>query len=345
MTPQVFMNRLLRICWVACGLAAQGTDGLHEHARAQMRQARQTGNVSFYEAARRDVEKSLALKPSDYESQKLETTLLLRQGEYTKARASALLLRKRNMDDPEVHSLLAEADLQLGNYKDVEETVQWMLDLRPGNSLSLERAATLRFYLGDVDGAAEMWNAAHRAVSDPEERSWMMTQLAEEQLAVGKTAVAAKVVPDTTYRPAKLVRAKVWYTEGKFAQATDLLADVEPSYLRAQALQKAGKSVEAAQAFQQFEQTARAKVDQPLNWNRDLILYLVDQARKPVDALQVAKKELERRKDVYTLDAYAWALQANRQNQEARKIMEKIQAVGIRDTEILEHIRQINPGR
>jgi Flp pilus assembly protein TadD len=61
----------------------------------------------------------------------------------------------------------------------------------------------------------------------------------------------------------------------------------------------------------------------------------------PVKALGVAKQEFESRHDVFTLDAYAWALHVNGQDAEARKQIETALAVGIRDECLVRHAGEI----
>ena len=345
------MIRFLPIFLVAFGLAAQTSDALNDRARDLTHKARETGDASLYNQASQALEQSFALKPANYEARKLEVAILLGRGEYAKARKLAKALQTTNGDDPAVYSLQAEADLALGNYKDAEGTTQWMLDLRPTDTRTLERAAALRFYLGDLDGASEMWNSALRSVgAEPEERAWILSQLAGQQLAAGKAGVAGKLVAQAlaakpAYHPAKLLLPRVRFAEGQFAESAAMLADLGPSYLLARALEKAGKGEEAARAYASFESAARSKMEEPANWNRDLVLYLVDHARKPAEALRVAEIEMARRKDVYTLDAYAWALHANGKTEAAQAAVAKIMAVGIRDAGILDHARQIAPAR
>jgi Flp pilus assembly protein TadD len=45
--------------------------------------------------------------------------------------------------------------------------------------------------------------------------------------------------------------------------------------------------------------------------------------------------EVARRQDVYTLDAYAWALHVNGRHREARESIGRALAVGIKDPEVL----------
>jgi hypothetical protein len=56
------------------------------------------------------------------------------------------------------------------------------------------------------------------------------------------------------------------------------------------------------------------------NANHELMSYYTDFAHQPEKALEIARTELTRRHDVYTLDCYAWAL-----------------AVGVKDPKILNH--------
>ena len=73
------------------------------------------------------------------------------------------------------------------------------------------------------------------------------------------------------------------------------------------------------------------------NSNHELIFYYADHARKPAEALRVARMEVARRHDVHTLDAYAWALYVNGDYAEARKQIEKALEVGVRETQIFFH--------
>src|SRR5262249_1726885 len=80
------------------------------------------------------------------------------------------------------------------------------------------------------------------------------------------------------------------------------------------------------------------------NSNRELIFYYTDHARKPAQALEVAQREYAGRHDVYTLDAYAWALHLNGRDAEARKQVELALAVGVCDAKILRHAGEITLG-
>ena len=93
--------------------------------------------------------------------------------------------------------------------------------------------------------------------------------------------------------------------------------------------------------FAEFETKSLAESVRKDNSSRELIFYYADYAHQPARALEVAKQEFSWRRDVYTLDAYAWALHVNGQDAEARKQIETALAVGIRDAKMLDHAGEI----
>jgi len=109
----------------------------------------------------------------------------------------------------------------------------------------------------------------------------------------------------------------------------------------AQALQRAGRTEEAKQAFAEFEQKSLLETNRADNSNHELIFYYADYAEQPAKALEVAKREYARRHDVFTLDCYAWALHVNGQNEEAHKQINIALAVGIRDAKLFRHAGEI----
>jgi Flp pilus assembly protein TadD len=168
-------------------------------------------------------------------------------------------------------------------------------------------------------------------------------------LSVGRVKEAApileqalKLFPGYHYALAALAEARA--AESRHEDAIELLrqryrAAPHPENLfeLAVALDRAGKKQEARAAFAQFEREARAEIEGVDNANRELIVYYTDYAPKPAEALRIAQKEIARRRDVFTLDAYAWALYANGRYAEARKQLEAALAVGIRDARLFYH--------
>jgi len=324
-------------------------------ALALARRARETSNPSYYAQAEVQLEKSFRLVPGNLEGQKVRVWVLLGKHEFAGALETAKSLNRQTPDDILIYGFLVDANIELGNYKDAEGAAQWMLDIRPGNVPGLTRAAYLRELFGDVDGAVELMNSAYQqtAPSELEDRAWILTQIAHLQLGTGNAQGAEKqleqalvLFPGYHYALGNL--AKVRSAQGKHAEAVELLRrryqaapHPENLYALAEALERAGRLEEARAGYAEFEQKARREMEWADNANRELISYYADHAGRTAEALRIARLEVARRHDVYTLDAYAWALHLNGKPAEARKHIEAGLAVGIRDARMFYHAGMI----
>lgn len=324
-------------------------------ALALSRRARETSDVKFYAEAEETLKKSFEISPDNFDGKRINVWLLLGKHEFAAARGEALVLNKRMPDDVMVYGFLTDANVELGNYDEAEKAAQLMLNLRPGNSPGITRAAYLRELFGDVDGALELMSMALESTSpsEVEDAAWIHTQIAHLQLSVGRLAdaetnlqQALATFPGYHYALGNL--AKVRIAQKRYDEAVQLLQQryqgaphAENLYDLAEALQLAGKTEEAKKAFVEFEQKSLLEATRADNSNRELIFYYADHSHQPLKALEVASGELARRHDVYTRDAYAWALHVNGRNQEARQQIEAALTVGIRDTKMFRHAGEI----
>ena len=324
-------------------------------ALAWSRRARETSDVTFYAEAEEALKESFDVVPDNFDGKRIEVWLLLGKHEFAAAREKALKLNKRMPDDVMVYGFLTDANVELGNYDEAERSAQLMLDLRPGNSAGVTRAAYLRELFGDVDGALELMDMAlySTSPSEVEDAAWILTQMAHLQLSVGKLADAEKslqqaltLFPGYHYALGNL--AKVRIAQKRYDDAVGCLEQryraaphAENLYDLAEALQLAARKQEAKNAFAEFEQKSLLETERADNSNRELVFYYADEAHEPMKALEVARREFFRRYDAYTLDSYAWALHVNGQDQQARKQIEAALVVGIRDAKLLRHAGEI----
>jgi tetratricopeptide (TPR) repeat protein len=324
-------------------------------ALALSRRARETSDVKFYAQGEEALKKSFEISSGNFDGERILVWLLLGKHEFAAAREEARKLNKKMPDDVMVYGFLTDANIELGDYKEAEESAQRMLDLRPGNLPGLTRAAYLRELFGDVDGAVDLMNMALQSTppSQVEDAAWILTQIAHLDLAAGKTSDAEKqleralvLFPGYHYALGNL--AKVRIQQKRYAEAIQLLdrryqaaPHAENLYDLAEAMQLAGRGEEAKKAFAEFEQKSLSEINRADNSNRELIFYYADYAHGPGQALEVAKREFACRHDAYTLDAYAWALYVNGRYPEAREQIEKGLAVGLRDPRVLRHAGEI----
>jgi tetratricopeptide (TPR) repeat protein len=324
-------------------------------ALALSRRARETSDVVFYTQAEEALQRSFEISPGNFDGERIRVWLLLGKHEFAAALEAAQKLNKKMPDDVMLYGFLTDANVELGNYKDAETAAQWMLDLRPGNIPGLTRAAYLRELFGDIDGALDLMEMAYESTppSESEDRAWILTQMAHLDLMIGKSSQAENLIQQALvmfpgYHYALGNLAKVRIQQKRYTEATELLKQryqaaphAENLYDLAEAFNLAGRAEEANKAFVEFEQKSLVESHRADNSNHELIFYYADRAKQPAKALEVAKREVARRHDVYTLDSYAWALHVNGQYKEARKQIETALAVGIRDAKLFRHAGEI----
>ena len=329
--------------------------GYNQLAIALSRRARETSDVAYYTQAEEALKKASELAPGNLESEKIRVWLLLGRHEFPAALEAAKAVNKKNPDDILVYGFLTDANAELGNYADAENAAQWMLNLRPGNLPGMTRAAYLRELFGDVDGAYELMDMAYQATvpTETEDRAWILSQMGHLRFMAGRTDDAENIFKQALvlfpgYHYALGNLAKVRITQKRYDEAITLLQEryqaaphAENVYDLAEALELAGRASDAKKAFAEFETKSLAESVRKDNSSRELVFYYADHAHQPARALEVAKQEYAWRHDVYTLDAYAWALHVNGQNAEARKQIEIALTVGIRDARIFDHAGEI----
>ena len=324
-------------------------------ALALSRRARESSDVKFYAQAEETLNKSFEISPGNFDGERIRVWLLLGKHEFAAAREEARKLNKKMPDDVMVYGFLTDANIELGNYKEAENSAQLMLDLRPGNLPGLTRAAYLRELFGDLDGSVELMNMAYQSTppSEAEDRAWILSQIGHLQLMSGKITDADNTLQQALalfpgYHYALGNLAKVRIEQKRYEDAVNLLLQrydaaqhAENLYDLAEALELAGHPDQARKAFAEFETKSQLESVRADNSNRELIFYYADHAHQPAKALEVAKTEYARRHDVFTLDAYAWALHVNGRDTEARTQIAAALAIGISDVKMLRHAGEI----
>jgi tetratricopeptide (TPR) repeat protein len=324
-------------------------------AMALAQRARETADTNYYTQAEAAIAQSLKLSPGNLEARKAEIWVMLGQHEFAEALKAAQALNKEVPDDVQVYGFLADAQVELGNYAEAERAVQWMLDLRPGNIPGLTRAAHLRELFGDISGSLDLMEQAYQRTppSEREDRAWLLThmahlQLLDKQLAYADALLQQALQQFPDYHYALALLAKVRQAQARPAEAIALLrqhVEVAPHpenfFYLGEVLAQNGHAKEASAVFKKFAGAAVAESASWDNANRELIAYYADYAQRPTDALKLAEREIARRHDVLTLDAYAWALYRNGHFSKAQQAIDRALAVGVRDPELHYHAGMI----
>ena len=241
-------------------------------------------------------------------------------------------------------ALLGDALMEQGKLPEAVDAYQRMVDLKPCLQ-TYSRVAHMRWLKGDLPGAIEVMRLAIASGSpmEPEPVAWACTQLARYEmqqgspdLASGAVQAALQAVPE--YRAALLTRGRLFLAQGNYHEAVAYLQRASadnplPEYLWALAdALRANNDVTGAEKVElQIQATGGA------NDPRGLSLFLASRALNPTEALTLAQAELDARRDIFTLDAIAWAELANGLPDKALKNIESALVEGTQDARLFYH--------
>src|ERR1700681_4434620 len=85
--------------------------GYNQLALALIQRGEETADPAYYRQAKEAVKKSLSLAPDNFETRKVEVSILLAEHEYPSALKAATALNKKVPDDVTVYGLVTDADI------------------------------------------------------------------------------------------------------------------------------------------------------------------------------------------------------------------------------------------
>jgi len=346
-------DRQLRAARAAVEREPKLAKGYNLLAAALMQKAREAEDFQINTKASEALDRSLRVAPDNYDALKLRAKLLLTFHRFEEALEVARRAARLNPQDHDNYGALADALVELGEYPAAVEAAQRMVDLRPDTS-SYARVSYLRWLHGDADGAIDAMRLAAQAASpkDPEKVAWCHVQLGEALLNKNKPAEAERefdralyVFPG--YGAALSAKARARVAAGDYEGALAIYAreyEGETSADAALALgdlhAKLGRTEEAEKFYKTFEALERDNAEVENDWHH-FVYFWTDHDRNLDEALALARKERDRRKDIYTCDALAWALYKKGQFAEAKTAMDEALRLKTRDPRLLYHAGMI----
>lgn len=331
--------------------------GYNVLAAAYMQKAREDQDFGINAKAQEALDRSFEVDPDNYDALKLRAKLLLTFHRFEEALEVARRAQGVNPEDHDNYGALTDALVELGDYPAAVEAAQRMVDLRPDTS-SYARVSYLRWLHGDAAGAVAAMRLATQAASphDPERAAWCHVQLGDALLNAGHAAEAERefdhalfVFPD--YGEARAAKARARLAAGDLDGATEIYRyehERAPSADTALALgdlyAKAGRTVLANKLYETFESLERENAVAE-NDTLHLIAFWSDHDRNLDEALTLALKERERRRDIFTCDALAWALYKKGRLVEAQAAMDEALRLGTRAPRLLYHAGMIAQAR
>jgi tetratricopeptide (TPR) repeat protein len=341
-----------------------GYDGL---GSAFFQKARETGDITYYDLAEQTLKHALASAPQDFRSaDPLVHMALVYMGEHRFSDALAYAQKAIGTGAGNLAAFAIEGDAytDMGDYDEattaygvVQSLGRTVLSPLALSYMSDSRMAYLSYLHGDSAGSIQLMKSAIEAALQTnvprENMAWLYFELGERYFQAGDLQNAdlsyqSGIRADPNHYRCLAGLAKVRAAQGKMEEAIELyqrsIAIIPfPVYVTelGDVYKKAGRTNEARQQYDLVEYIGHlSKLNQVLA-NRELALFYADQGIKLPVALELARKELEVRHDIYTWDAVAWALYKNGQFLESAEAINKALRLHTYDPLLLFHAGMI----
>jgi tetratricopeptide (TPR) repeat protein len=328
----------------------------HRLGDAFIQKCRETGDMSYLDLAEASLTKALDIAPERAGVLRHLAFVSSTRHDFGQAVVRASRALALDPADSGARGVLGDALLELGRYEEAETAyAQMIADKR--DLASYSRRAGLESLRGDqrgaVDNLARAIEAGVAAGQPREAIAWAQWQLGEEHFAVGDLSgaegsylEALRTYPGYYRALASLGRLRA--AQGRDGEAIELyrraLAAVPfPEYAAAlgDLYTKLGRAADARRQYELVEYIGRLSALNRALYNRELVYFYADHAIKPLEAVELARRELAVRKDVYGYDALAWALYADGRSAEAAEFMQQALRLGTRDARLFFHAGMI----
>jgi tetratricopeptide (TPR) repeat protein len=315
---------------------------------AYVEQARVTADPSYYDLADGALAESLRLQPEGNDQ------ALVGQGALANARhdfAAAADLADRalaaNPYSATGWGVLTDARTQLGDYPGASEALARMVALRPGIA-SFTRASYDAELHGDLAGARSALEQALTLAQGGSDTAYIRTYLGALAFSAGDLDSAAEEyaagLQEVPQDPAlQLGQARVDAARGEVeAAVAGFRAVVEASPLPehlveyGEYLESLGRTAEAEQQYALVATVRQLFAANGVSDDLSTALFAADHG-DPETALAAATAEYERRQNVDSQDALAWALHSAGRDAEALPLARQATSLGGRNALFLYH--------
>lgn len=322
-----------------------------------IQKGRETADASYYELAKEALSKSLDLVSNDPAAASAKThmaVVAMSEHQFEDALTWAQSALALGSGDPSPWALVGDAWTDLGEYARAREAYARLRDpLHPqdeSNSLAYERntrVAYLHFLEGDAAGAIKLMRLAIQIATTlrlpAENLAWSDYQLGEICFKSGDFTAAEQAysaglsVDPRSYRNLAGL-GELRAAQGRCSDAMALYRKaiaVVPFPAYAAALYdldiQTGRWDDASKQLALVEFISKLNPVNERLFYRELALFYADHDFKRAESVDLAKKELTVRRDIYTWDILAWVLFKNGRVSEAAEAMDKALALGTPD--------------
>jgi tetratricopeptide (TPR) repeat protein len=322
-----------------------------ELGRLYLQRARETGDNEDLLRAEAQARQSLALRGSrNQASLQVLASTLLAQHRFEEARDAAAALVDYDSSSTAARALLAETQLELGEYGAAGRNLGMLRTLSTSPSVA-PRLARWEELHGRPQEARKLLrvallDASRRHEMPAEQLAWFHLRAGDLALRFGHLDEAESAfekglesAPDDHRLLAALARLnwarRHWKESIDFGEQAIARA-LDPATLGVlhDAYSAVGDTVRSEEYYRAM---ALSVLHQPGPFHRAWSLFLLDHDREVPAVLAKARAEIATRRDIYGYDLLAWALHQAGRNAEAREQMIHALALGTRDATLFYH--------
>lgn len=290
-------------------------------ASLYLQRSRQGGGFGDFRRAEEMARQSLSIRVvQNSRAARMLAASLLAQHRFVEAHEVAEELVRLWSADPAHRALLAEIQMELGDYEDARATLA-SLEGDSDNLAVAPRFARWAEMHGDVEAERRfLHTAAKRAFYRPdlprEQRAWFHLRIAEHELKHGRleeteqaVRTGLQVEPGDFRLVSLLVRLEI--QRGRFREAiaygemVGSAADLRTLAALGDAHAALGEEDAAERYYAMVEASA---AENPEPFNRQWTQFRLDHDRHVTETLAILQKEIRERRDVLGYDLLAWAL-------------------------------------
>jgi tetratricopeptide (TPR) repeat protein len=321
-----------------------------------IRKARETGDPSYFSRAEEALKKSLNIDPDNAGAMRHLSYVFYSRHEFEAAAVHARRAIEMDATDGDSYGILGDALMETGAYEKAEEAYENMIQ-REKSLYSYSRQAGLKSMRGDSAGATadlEHAIAAGKAAKQPAESiAWAQWQLGSDQFNLGQLAAAESFYSQSletypNYYRGLASLAQVRAAQKKYHEAIELYRKAVailpmPEYIAAlgDVYSKIGRLDEARKQYELVEYIGKLSTLNQALYNRELAYFYADHDVKLKEGLELARRELEYRRDIYAYDVLAWNLHKNNQSEEASAAIREALKLDTKDARIFYHAGMI----